>query len=429
MERAFACKASDGSVIAANVMVSSVPFRVAIAFPCPNSNSVFSYDVHLSSILTYIQDYWQSLAPNTDTFASISTAAATGPSASIQTEMSPARAQYHNRHERPSVQHDNGHHREDGGMPLGMSTLTAALRDQQLHPHSSAPPIPNPSDPREPVYPLGSREDVQHEDYVSPLTGMFGRAYGRYQEAEAARMAARAHGFEAISSWNNQGQFTTVYRPSLNPLLDPTAARADQTQANQAQTQEDLNAFFNHTRNLRRTQRAVSAEDGQSARSVDDITTQRRLGMEYTQTPLDPTAAGFVPQDLPATPILRAHSRRQRLGFHRQFYTDSFHTFGNVPRTNPFEIDDNSINPIDAQSSRPSPFRSEDLKVDLACKICTEQKINTVCMPCMHACMCRWCAAIHKNDCRDYDTGRWNGALWKCPICRKSIQEVKRLFI
>ena len=50
------------------------------------------------------------------------------------------------------------------------------------------------------------------------------------------------------------------------------------------------------------------------------------------------------------------------------------------------------------------------------CCICLSTKINTICIPCGHACMCKKCS-------NDYDKG--DG----CPICRKTIQNVFDMFI
>lgn len=317
---------------------------------------------------------------------------------------------YHNRYIPRSD--SNGNVVPWANIAMSSSSITSTTQHQSTT--TNIPQAAISSSNREQVYPLGSREDVQQDDYESPLAGMFGRAYGRYREAETARQEARAHGYEAVSSWNRQGQFTTEYRPAVNPLLDPAWAYY-QSQIGQAQTQDNTNVRLGQFDGPG-SSATDTTEVTRMARNAEDHATHTGSSFGRVQALLDPRASRVVPLTRP----------RFRTNFHRQFYTNN----GVLPPpNNPFEHDDEMVNPIDAQQHRPSPTKSEDLKVDLACKICTEQKINTVCMPCMHACMCRWCAAIHKNDCRDYDTGRWSGALWKCPICRKSIQEVKKLYL
>ena len=51
------------------------------------------------------------------------------------------------------------------------------------------------------------------------------------------------------------------------------------------------------------------------------------------------------------------------------------------------------------------------------CSICMEKNIDTVIVPCNHACMCRSCANRVLNT-----TG-------KCPICRKPIQRLVTIFL
>ena len=65
-----------------------------------------------------------------------------------------------------------------------------------------------------------------------------------------------------------------------------------------------------------------------------------------------------------------------------------------------------------SKSSPPKKGKSENG----ICCICLSNKINAICIPCGHACMCKKCS-------NDYDK---NDA---CPICRKNIQNVFDMFI
>ena len=49
------------------------------------------------------------------------------------------------------------------------------------------------------------------------------------------------------------------------------------------------------------------------------------------------------------------------------------------------------------------------------CKVCLNNKINTVLVPCGHRCICE-------------DCGKSLGASKKCPICRQKIQKVMKTF-
>ena len=51
------------------------------------------------------------------------------------------------------------------------------------------------------------------------------------------------------------------------------------------------------------------------------------------------------------------------------------------------------------------------------CSVCMKKSIDTVIIPCNHACMCRSCANRVKNT-----TG-------KCPICRRQIERIGTIFL
>lgn len=73
----------------------------------------------------------------------------------------------------------------------------------------------------------------------------------------------------------------------------------------------------------------------------------------------------------------------------------------------------------DQNDGRPPPKEPEELTVNLECKICMTQLVDTVVLPCGHAVMCRWCARQHMSS---------NKTTAKCPVCRVNIK-VKVLHI
>lgn len=316
---------------------------------------------------------------------------------------------------------DSDQHPINYTLPNDVPTSHNSIHQTQPEVTATEPQTSLARNQREQAYPLGSREDVQQEDYESPLAGMFGRAYGRYREAEAARQAAQMSRNQALLATAQDGSYHDLTHrfsaSSLNPLLDPAmTGTGQQAREGQERVQGHINRLYEAHHVARRMTEYLERPEYQLGPSFGS-----------TQNRLSPQEAGFVAGSPPTIPIAELNQQRRRHGFHRQFYTNPFETSFRVPQDNDL-VEDTSVNRIDMQTARPTPSKSEDLKVDFGCKVCTEQKINTICMPCMHACMCRWCASIHKDDCRDYE-GRWNGTLWKCPICRKQITEVKRFYI
>lgn len=221
------------------------------------------------------------------------------------------------------------------------------------------------------TYPLGTLEDVQRDDYESPIGAMFFRAWDRYRTAEEVRQA------EAQSTTMQERNDENI-PPQLNPLASSSLAST---------SPPNLNPLA---------------------------------------SPFNPPRSSGRPYEIgPAR--LRSIPHRPRTNFHTPFYF-GHHQVQSLPRPEPDPMDERP-NPIDAQiSQRPAPSQAESLKIDFACKVCVEQKINTFCEPCMHACMCQWCAAIVRDECRT-ETGRFDGRLWRCPICRARITQVRKFFV
>ena len=70
---------------------------------------------------------------------------------------------------------------------------------------------------------------------------------------------------------------------------------------------------------------------------------------------------------------------------------------------------------------RPEPKETEELMVNLECRACMSQLVDTVVLPCGHAVLCRWCADQHMPSSRaDRTRPRGNAT---CPMCRKPVKQ------
>jgi hypothetical protein len=96
-------------------------------------------------------------------------------------------------------------------------------------------------------------------------------------------------------------------------------------------------------------------------------------------------------------------------------------------------------NPIDTQK-RPRALSSSEMTVSIACRICNEQKVDALALPCSHLCMCHWCSDIIQDNARDARRRRRDvtstfmsheegSDVFRCPICRAKIDSVKRIFL
>ncbi|PGH08567.1 hypothetical protein GX51_01086 [Blastomyces parvus] len=74
-----------------------------------------------------------------------------------------------------------------------------------------------------------------------------------------------------------------------------------------------------------------------------------------------------------------------------------------------------------AEDGRPEPKETEELTVNLECKACMSQLIDTVVLPCGHAVLCRWCADQHMPSSRMDKTKPRTAAT--CPMCRQHVRQ------
>lgn len=74
---------------------------------------------------------------------------------------------------------------------------------------------------------------------------------------------------------------------------------------------------------------------------------------------------------------------------------------------------------------RPEPKETEEMMVNLECKACFSQLVDTVVLPCGHAILCRWCADQHMPSSRADKTRPKGHAT--CPMCRKPVKQKVRI--
>ncbi|KAK5046246.1 hypothetical protein LTR84_008389 [Exophiala bonariae] len=233
--------------------------------------------------------------------------------------------------------------------------LTAPL------PRARRSPIPNP---------FGTREEIEADNYESPLQGMFTRAWSRYRAAEEIRRS--------------------------NPIAPDSEIGRDSNH-------DGLETHANEPEGSIRQQ------------SFEAMMMQQMATLNFE---LD--AHTTLLRDLPQSALLRAGmtaAQTTELGAHAQSLEHE------TQRTNR-----GPVNPIDTQTSRPAARNPEELTVSVACQICREQVVDTLLEPCMHIALCRWCSEIIQQQSRRVrHAHQQNG--WKCPICRRRVVNARRVYL
>ncbi|KIW97325.1 uncharacterized protein Z519_02717 [Cladophialophora bantiana CBS 173.52] len=239
----------------------------------------------------------------------------------------------------------------EGGPPSGSQRITA----RQSGPNGDSNPSASRRRERAFTNPFGTREEIESENYQSPITAMFGRAWNRYRQAEEERSSMEAGATNA----GDTPREATVSVLGTGPLQN-------------AEIQRQVDAVI-HRRRWREEQQLI----------------------ETLRDALQ----------------LRETLRRER----------------DNPHTHP------QINPIDSQPLRPRPLDPEEMAVNGACRICCEQKIDTLLEPCMHVAICHWCSDLLLEQVRRHRSilQRLDGdeSRWKCPICRRAVVRARRVYL
>lgn len=71
---------------------------------------------------------------------------------------------------------------------------------------------------------------------------------------------------------------------------------------------------------------------------------------------------------------------------------------------------------------RPDPKEAKELNLNMECKICMDQLVDTVLLPCGHAILCRWCAAQQIPSARGFPKPKSD-----CPLCREPVRQKVRV--
>lgn len=243
---------------------------------------------------------------------------------------------------------------------------------------------------------FGTIEDVQQDDYESPLSNMYNRAWNRYRQAEDLRAIgdSEAPPLEGLSAqerreieeqllWGVMRESRSGLEPENNvwsytPVGD--SRTADASASNVTITPPWANFP------------ATSAPPSEPIA----ITSSSTGGMSEVRLSLEQITSELQRLRLASEAV---SSARHALHAHR-------------PPERPFPT-------LDNQPDRPPPKTDAEMTRTLACQVCYQQLADTAVLPCGHMVMCEWCADVVVPVKNSHIPIRPS----KCPMCRKQVKQ------
>jgi len=295
---------------------------------------------------------------------------------------------------------------------------------------------------------FGTREDMEREDYVSPIGGMFNRAWERFRDAEQTRQEERT----LRQVLDDEGRVRDALR-APNGTLEEQNVAADNA------FEDQLNEYYRMLRQQEWTQSqsaTVAAQRNFPQSMLDAIHNldheEREARIQYiasldaqraiTGADTPPEQVGILDRLLRGTPDHERQAIRARMTENgtaqalEGISADDPLTLwrrlqDNQPAAADFTASDSESDDghrgLDVEDDgRPEPKGDEELTMKLDCKVCYTQLADTACLPCGHLVLCQWCSEQHSPVMQHDKTRPRRPA--NCPLCRKRIKQKVRIY-
>lgn len=304
---------------------------------------------------------------------------------------------------------------------------------------------------------FGTREDLQQEDYESPLSTMYNRAYDRYNQAEERRATGttEAPSLDGLSArerreieeqllWGVMRESASHHELetegnvwSYTPRPPRPRQEVDNQSANDTTPADQQNpTSFASWLNAQNDPDSPTSNAINAAAVREQALRSIRSGPYYqqpsTRVPSHPsttagpssassTSASVHPQhglSHVQNSISQITSELQRLRLASEALSTARYSMN--PRFTP---DPQSAQTLDSQPTRPAPRTDEQMTKTLACQVCYQQLADIAVLPCGHMVMCLWCADVVVPVKHSHLPIRPT----KCPMCRKVIKQRFRI--
>lgn len=243
---------------------------------------------------------------------------------------------------------------------------------------------------------FGTREDIERDDYESPIASMYYRAYTRYLEAEETRAAGDTDVAEADSERHDLE----------NQILQSTIAASRRREPAPA--------------NVPRGAFQTTADWSNRTHSpLEPLALQ-----DPAQTPVTrQTSTAPVTTTEPVPPARETREAMEALEYSdmpraaRAILENVMQTLDLTPRGISIELD------MDKQN-RPPPLEDADMTRSLSCRVCYSQLADVALLPCGHMVLCTWCADTIVPVKHSHIPISSQCA---CPVCKKTVKQRYRI--
>jgi hypothetical protein len=259
---------------------------------------------------------------------------------------------------------------------------------------------------------FGSREDVEQDDYESPLTQMYTRAFDRQRQADQRR----ADGTDTAPPLDG---LSPQDRREIEEQLLWGVMRESQSLSESLEPASQVWSYAPRWQNVQDADYAV-LEGYEAYRAQNDGLAQPMSANPETGSNITTAIPGLLSQlhsfgvedmsDAPNPELVMNEMRTMRLGS-RFAEARAFLRAARPPSPPPLSLDN--------QPDRPAPKTEEEMTKVLACQVCYQQVADIAVLPCGHMVMCQWCADVVVPIKHGHIPTRPT----KCPMCRKQVKQ------
>ncbi|KIW00657.1 uncharacterized protein PV09_07844 [Verruconis gallopava] len=258
---------------------------------------------------------------------------------------------------------------------------------------------------------FGTREDVQSDDYVSPITSMFIRQaqWGRQMAERQRALREQQDAPRSFEDSQRQQQRDDTAAPPNDPQPSQTTVSDVQETPRRGQYIGDSHTF------VQSSQSAALSNTNQQANLTQP--TRENASDAAWDDYLSRFADYMSPEELVELRIQLSTTFSSPADAIR---IASFRPPALQPEAPIFVGLDGD--------GRPEPKTEDSMRFKLECKICLQQVADTACLPCGHLSMCEWCADQWVPT-KEHDKTRPRDKGVRCPCCRAKVKSRVKIYV